>query len=177
MDPQLGLVEVDGEALPVRAQHDLAAGQWPLAIAVAQLAVAHVLVGASRAMLELARGHALERVQFGQPIAGFQAVRHRLADTLVAIEAASAALGSAWDEGSPSAAGLAKALAGRSARTAIRHCQQVLAGIGFTAEHDFHHYVRRVLVFDELFGSGRALTCNLGRELLANRELPTLPPL
>jgi hypothetical protein len=177
MDPQLGLVEVAGDGLPVRAQHDLASGEWPRAIALAQLAVAHVLVGASRAMLELARGHALERVQFGQPIAGFQAVRHRLADTLVAIEAADAAIGSAWDEGSPPAAATAKALAGRSARTAMRHCQQVLAGIGFTTEHDFHLYVRRVLVFDELFGTARALTRNQGRELLSRRQLPALPPL
>ncbi len=177
VDPQLGLVEVVGDGVPFRAQHDLASGEWPRAVALAQLAVAHALVGASRAMLELARDHALERIQFGQPIAAFQAVRHRLADTLVAIEAADAALGSAWDEGSPPAAALAKALAGRSARTAIRHCQQVLAGIGFTTEHDFHHYVRRVLVFDELFGTARTLTRGLGRELLATRQLPPLPPL
>ena len=39
----------------------------------------------------LAREHALERVQFDRPIAGFQAVRHRLAEGLVAIEAADAA--------------------------------------------------------------------------------------
>jgi hypothetical protein len=177
VDPQLGLVEVAGEGVPVRAQHDLASGQWPRAIALAQLAVAHVLVGASGAMLELARGHALERIQFEQPIAGFQVVRHRLADTLVAIEAASAALDSAWGEGSPPAAAMAKALAGRSARTAVRHCQQVLAGLGFTAEHPFHHYVRRVLVLDELFGTARALTRDLGRELLTSRQLPALPPL
>ena len=52
--------------------------------------------GASRTMLDLAREHAVERVQFDRPIAGFQAVRHRLAETLVAIEAADAALDAAW---------------------------------------------------------------------------------
>ena len=177
VDPQLGLFEVASDGVGFRAQHDLAGGEWTRAVALAQLAVAHALVGASRAMLELARVHALERIQFGQPIAAFQAVRHRLADTLVAIEAADAALDSAWREGSRQAAWLAKALAGRGARTAIRHCQQVLAGIGFTAEHDFHHYVRRVLVYDELFGPARTLTRDLGRELLATRQLPPLPPL
>ncbi len=96
VDPQLGLVEVAGDGVPFQAQHDLASGEWPRAVGMAQLAVAHALVGASRAMLELARRHALERIQFGQPIAAFQAVRHRLADTLVAIEAADAALVSAW---------------------------------------------------------------------------------
>ena len=72
---------------------------------------------------------------------------------------------------------MAKALAGRGARTAARHCQQVLAGIGFTTEHPLHRYVRRVLVLDELFGSARALTRQLGDELLDDRQLPPLLPL
>ena len=174
VDPGLGLVEVSGNHVPVTAEYDLASGTWPRAIALARLAVGHELVGASRAMLELARRHALERIQFGRPIADFQAVRHRLADALVAIESADAALVSAWDERSPQAAAMAKALAGRSARTATRHCQQVLAGIGFTTEHRLHHYVRRVLVLDELFGTARTLTTDLGQEQLATRRLPPL---
>ncbi len=177
VDPVLGLVEVTGDAIPVTSARRLEPDRWSSAVAVAQLALAHELVGASKAMLELARGHALDRVQFDRPIASFQAVRHRLADTLVGTEAAAAALDSAWDEGSPASAAWAKALAGRSARTATRHCQQVLAGIGFTTEHDFHHYVRRVLVLDQLFGTERALTRELGRSLLATRQLPSLPPL
>ena len=48
---------------------------------------------------------------------------------------------------------MAKAVAGRSARTVAKNCQQVLAGIGFTTEHHFHRYLRRILVLDELFGS------------------------
>ena len=139
--------------------------------------VGHELVGAARAMLELARAHALDRIQFGQPIGRFQAVRHRLADTLVAVEAADAALDAAWEDPSPPAAAMAKALAGRGARTAARHAQQVLAGIGFTTEHDLHRYVRRVLVLDQLVGAGRALTTDLGHQLLASRQLPPLPPL
>ena len=128
-------------------------------------------------MLELARRHALGRVQFGRPIASFQAVRHRLAETLVAVESAEAVLGAAWEDGSPTTAAVAKALAGRGARTAARHCQQVLAGIGFTTEHPFHRYVRRALVLDELFGSSRSLTRELGVELLAARRLPDFAPL
>jgi alkylation response protein AidB-like acyl-CoA dehydrogenase len=177
VDQSLGLVEVTGSTVPIIAQRQLDPSSWPQAVALAQLALGHELVGCSRAMLELARGHALERIQFGQPIASFQAVRHRLAETLVAIEASDAALSSAWDEGSPRAAADAKALAGRSAQTGVRHCQQVLAGIGFTTEHDFHHYLRRVLVLDQLFGTSRGLTREFGRELLATRRVPPLPPL
>ena len=69
-------------------------------------------------------------MQFGRPIARFQAVRHRLADALVAVEALEAALAAAREQPSPETAALAKALAGRSVHTVARHCQQVLAGIG-----------------------------------------------
>ena len=122
-------------------------------------------------MLSLARTHALDRVQFGRPIASFQAVRHRLAETLVAIEGAEATLVAAEDElGSL----LAKAAAGHAALTTARHCQQVLAGIGFTAEHELHRHVRRTLVLDGLLGSARELTREAGAVL---RERGTAPRL
>ncbi len=174
IDPSFGLVEVTAGAA---AGEPVAAHDWPAAVAVARLAVGHELVGAARAMLELARAHALERVQFGRPISAFQAVRHRLAETLVVIEAADAMLVAAWEDGSPQTAAMAKALAGRGARVAVRHCQQVLAGIGFTTEHPFHRYLRRVLVLDQLFGASRTLTAELGRDLLRSRTLPVLQPL
>lgn len=177
MAPHLGLVEVTGTDVAYTVRGDPAACDWTGAVALARLAVGHELVGASRRMLDLAREHALHRIQFDRPISSFQAVRHRLADTLVAIEAAAASLESAWDDRSPASAAMAKALAGRAARTAARHCQQVLAGIGFTTEHGFHRSVRRVLVLDELFGTARSLTRQFGRQLLSTRLLPPLPPL
>ena len=177
MDPELGLVEVHGTVTKEALRSEVASPSWPGAVALAQLALGHQLVGTARTMLELARRHALERVQFGQPIGRFQAVRHRLAETLVAIESAEAVLGAAWEDGSPTTAAVAKALAGRGARTAARHCQQVLAGIGFTTEHEFHRYAWRALVLDELFGSSRSLTRELGVELLAARRLPDFAPL
>lgn len=174
MDPWLGLVEVSGE---VAGGESLGPVDWEGAIALAQVALGHELAGASRRMLELAREHALAREQFGQPIAKFQAIRHRLAETLFAVETAEAVLDAAWLDGTPGTAAMAKALAGRGARTAARHCQQVLAGIGFTTEHPLQRYVRRVLVLDELLGSSRALTRSLGDELLRSRQLPPLLPL
>ncbi len=85
--------------------------------ACGQRATAHQIAGASRTMLTLACAHALERVQFGRRIASFQAVRHRLAEALVAVEALEATLAAAADEPSPLTAALAKATAGRTART------------------------------------------------------------
>jgi len=174
LDPRLGLVEV---AAGTSARLATPSAAWAEAVALGQRALGHELVGAARAMLRLARDHALDRVQFGRPIAGFQAVRHRLAETLVAIEAADAALVAAADDGTPWAAAVAKAIAGRSARTTARHCQQVLAGIGFTDEHDLHLYVRRARVLDHLLGDSRSLTRRLGEQLLADRTLPAILPL
>ena len=127
-------------------------------------------------MLELARVHALERIQFGRPIATFQAVRHRLAEALVAVEAAAALLDAAWEDPSPVTAGMAKAFAGRSARSAARHCQQVLAGIGFTTEHPLHLFIRRTIVLDQLLGGGSLLTRQLGADILRTGTLPARLP-
>jgi hypothetical protein len=174
IDPWLGLIEVSGE---VSEATPAGPADWRAAVAAGHRALAHELVGASRRMLELARQHALDRIQFGRPIARFQAIRHRLAETLIAIEMADAMLGAAWLDRAPQTAAMAKATAGRSARTAARHCQQVLAGIGFTTEHDLHRYARRVLVLEQLLGATRALTRELGTEILAQQRLPPLLPL
>ena len=173
-DPALGLAEVAGEA---GVWKELGSADWLAAVALGQLALGHELVGASMRMLELAREHALARVQSGRPIAMFQAVSHRLAEALVAIESAAAVLDAAWLDHEPQTAGMAKAIAGRAARVTARHGQQVLAGIGFTTEHPFHRYLRRILVLEQLLGGTHSLTRELGAEILARRELPALLPL
>ena len=153
--------------LPLR---QVAAGD-PVPLAAGRVALGWWLLGTGRAMLDLARAHALERLQFGRPIASFQAVRHRLAETVVALDGAEATLVAAHDDlGSL----LAKAAAGQAALTAARHCQQVLGGMGFTAEHGLHRHVRRALVLDGLLGSARELTREAGALLLETRSAPRL---
>jgi hypothetical protein len=175
LDPGLGLVELRGSA--EAATRPLAPGAWEAALAAGQRAVAHQLVGAAAQILALAREHALDRVQFGVPIASFQALRHKLADTYVAVESARAALDAAWEDRSPFPASVAKAIAGRAGRLAATHGQQVLAGIGFTTEHPLHTYVRRVRALDGLLGDSRTLTQAIGGQLLEAKGLPALLPL
>jgi hypothetical protein len=137
------------------------------------------LVGTSRAMLSLARQHAVDRVQFGRHISSFQAIRHRLAETLVAIEGAEATLQAATECDDPQglASMLAKAAAGQAALTSARHCQQVLGGIGFTAEHPLHRHIKRSLILDGLLGSSRELTRAAGKALVAAGSAPRLAQL
>jgi len=177
VDPRLGLLEVTAGTIGLTTGPVALGDRWTAAVADARLALAHQLVGTSRKMLELAREHALDRVQFGRPIAGFQAIRHRLAETLVAVETAEAMLDAAWLDGSTRTPAMAKAVAGREARVAAKHCQQVLAGIGFTTEHDLHLYIRRALVLNGLFGTAKSITAAQGTDLLASRQLPPLLPL
>jgi alkylation response protein AidB-like acyl-CoA dehydrogenase len=177
VDPGLGLVQVTGLGLDTTGQSEGVTVDWAAAVALGRLALAHELVGASRTMLELARQHALDRIQFGRPIASFQAVRHRLAETLVGIEMAEAALEAAWLDRSTDTAAMAKAVAGRAARTTAGHCQQVLAGIGFTAEHPLHRFVRRTLVLDGMFGTAASITRAQGAAMIDSRALPPLLPL
>jgi hypothetical protein len=177
IDPDLSLLEVSGRCVVTGGSARPLAGNWPTALALGRLAVAHELVGASRTMLDLACEHARNRIQFGRPIGSFQAIRHRLAETLVGIEMAEAMLDSAWRDGAPATAAMAKAVAGRQARTTSRHSQQVLAGIGFTTEHPLHHYIRRTLVLDGLLGNTLTLTRALGIEGITTARLPALPRL
>lgn len=160
-DPDADVLDGD---LPLRPVPDGA----PVPLAAGRAALGWWLAGTGRAMLRLAREHALDRAQFGRPIAAFQAVRHRLAETLVELEGAEAALAAPHAPADAElAALLGKAAAGRAALTAARHCQQVLGGIGFTAEHELHRHVRRALVLDGLLGGSRELTREAGRILRA----------
>ena len=173
---------LDGE-VPLRR---LTAGRTavdPAVLAAGRRAVGWWLLGTGRAMLALARAHAVDRVQFGRPIASFQAVRHKLAETLVALDGAEAALTAADEQASDPATAiddvelaalLAKAASGQAALTAARHCQQVLGGIGFTAEHPLHVHVKRALLLDGLLGSARELTREAGRRVITAGVAPRL---
>jgi len=175
VDPAGGLhrarIDVDSAGV---AGSPLDPAAWDAAVAAGRRAVGHQVSGATRTMLDLARTHALDRVQFGRPVAQFQAVRHRLAEALVAIEGLEATLGAAWDDGTPITAALAKAAAGRTARTVATHCQQVLAGIGFTTDHPFHLSLKRTMVLEGLFGTADAIVLDVGRTLIRTGTVPTL---
>ncbi|MEU7305493.1 acyl-CoA dehydrogenase family protein [Streptomyces sp. NPDC007206] len=112
-------------------------------------------------------GHALDatvefvkrRHQFGRPIGSFQAVKHRLADVLVALEAARSASAYATacvaiaSPQLPVAAGAAAVVCSETFRRATAEYVQLHGGIGFTWEHSAHLYVRRARSSEVLFGT------------------------
>ena len=108
------------------------------------VALAAECVGASQRLLEMAVQHLLTREQFGRPLGSFQALRHRIADLTVLVEAARS---STWYAGSgtdlPVSAPLALATASDAFCSVAGEAIQLHGGIGFTWEHDVHLYFKR----------------------------------
>ena len=150
---------------------------WTAVRAAGHLALAHEMNAVGAAMLLLAVEHTTSREQFGQRLSGFQVVRHKLADVRVWQEAASLAAEAAEEANDATSGLLAKTLAGRFLRTARENCQQLLGGMGFTQEHDFHRYLRRALVLENLLGSTAALRAELGSSIRSAGSVPRLATL
>jgi alkylation response protein AidB-like acyl-CoA dehydrogenase len=137
---------------------DILPGAAPVAIALARTIVAAEAVGGAQDCVDTAVGYAKVREQFGRTIGTFQAVKHHLANMLVAAESATATV---WDAARAAEAGeeafaLMAACAATLAFPSYVHNAelniQVHGGIGFTWEHDAHLHLRRSLAVRGLFG-------------------------
>ena len=125
----------------------------------ARIALAAEAVGGAERVLEMTCEHARQRVQFGRPIGSFQAVKHRLADMMVEVEAAKSA---AWyaacvaDERAEElaeAAAIAKSYCCEAYFDCAANALQLHGGIGFTWEHDVQLYFKRARASATLLGT------------------------
>jgi len=135
----------------------------------ALLAVAADSVGVAARALAMAVEWARERHQFGRAIGSFQAVSHRCADILVALEGARSQVLAAAEvdiEESEYLADLATAAALDAAVTATEGALQIHGGIGFTWEHPIHLLLRRAQTNAVLVGRADALRNRAAGELL-----------
>ncbi|MGU3432466.1 acyl-CoA dehydrogenase family protein [Actinomycetes bacterium M1A6_2h] len=128
---------------------------------LATLALACENTGVADALLETTVEYVKTRQQFSRPVGSFQAVKHRLADALLALERARSAsryAAAVYDE-NPSDASLAIAVAGAVCTDAAvllaSEAIQLHGGIGFTWEHPAHSYYRRVMGNEALQGNSR----------------------
>jgi alkylation response protein AidB-like acyl-CoA dehydrogenase len=133
-------------------------------------------VGIARAALAVAVSHARTRHQFGQPLAGFQAVKQAVADAATAIEAAwLLVLQAAWhkERGRPVTrlAAEAKLLATERAVEVCDRAIQLLGGYGYTRELPVERYFRDVRVTTIYEGTSQIQRLVIARQAL--RELAT----
>jgi alkylation response protein AidB-like acyl-CoA dehydrogenase len=157
---RLNLIDTTRAYYVVRADGgDPLPGNIAPAVDSGVVALAAELVGVAQRGLDIAKDYAKEREQFGRPIGAYQAVSHRLADMLWAVEEArSLTYYAAWCAGAepeslPLAASMAKARASDAACEVTHDAIQTLGGIGFTWEHDIHFFLKRARVSAQLMGS------------------------
>jgi len=116
------------------------------------------------------------RVQFGRPIGSFQALKHRMADLHVLVEAArSASYGAVEGTVDPS---VAKAYCSEAFHTVAGEAIQLHGGIAITWEHDAHLFMRRAAALGHLLAPRRAATdlVELTRRGIARAKAIELPP-
>ncbi|RZB20788.1 acyl-CoA dehydrogenase [Streptomyces sp. F001] len=94
-----------------------------------------------------------QRMQFGTPIGSFQAVKHRLADTLLALEFARPLLFGAALSTAPADIAAAKVTAGEAAYTAARTALQLHGAIGYTEELDLSLWLRKARPLRDAWGT------------------------
>jgi len=126
----------------------------------AAVALAAEQVGGAQRCLDMAVAYAKEREQFGRPIGSFQAIKHKCADMMTAVETARSAayyaacvasLGDDSDE-LASVASLAKAWCSDAFFRCAADCIQIHGGVGFTWEYDCHLYFKRARASEHFLG-------------------------
>ena len=137
------------------------------------------MAGAMQAVLRRTVEHARDRVQFGKSIAAFQAVQQQIAQCGAEAAAAACAAQVAFRSAARAdrrgdASGdarfeiaAAKLRANLAVETVTAVAHQVHGAIGFTHEHDLHHYTRRLLAWRSEFGSDRHWSETLGQAVIS----------
>ncbi len=145
-------------------------------------AVAIGAIGIARAAFEFARDYALEREQFGKPIAKHEAIAFKLADMATEIDAAwLLTLRSAWmaQNGIPFARGegsMAKLMAGDVAMRVTTDAVQVLGGYGYIKEYPVERFMRDAKIYQIWEGTAEIQRLVISRLILGERKALSARP-
>jgi alkylation response protein AidB-like acyl-CoA dehydrogenase len=145
-------------------------------IAVGELAggrigIGSLALGIGQAALEEATRYALERKQFDQQIADFQAIQWKLADCATDLEAArlllmNAAFKKEQGRSFSKEASMAKLFATESANRTCYEAMQIFGGYGYTVDFAIERYSRDVRVTSIYEGTSEIQRLIIARELL-----------
>jgi acyl-CoA dehydrogenase len=132
------------------------------------------MAGALERILDLSLRYAGEREQFGRPIARFQAIQHNLAVMACEVAAATRAADAALGVLESADAGMlelevaaAKARVGESCGVVAETAHQVHGAMGYTYEHQLHHFTRRLWAWRDEYGDESFWQSRLGRHVSA----------
>jgi alkylation response protein AidB-like acyl-CoA dehydrogenase len=153
-------VRFEGVHVPASGEVGSAGAVVERALAVAIVLQAAESVGAADGLLAATVDYAKKRMQFGRTIGSFQAIKHRLANLAMELEAMRAAAhyaALALGDGLEDAQAAVATVGGYVDDTFAHLCGEAVqlhGGIGFTWEHDAHLFVRRAKVNQALYGDG-----------------------
>ncbi|MFE0546693.1 acyl-CoA dehydrogenase family protein [Streptomyces sp. NPDC058891] len=140
-------------ATPLPGGEPLTGAAPARALAWARLATAAQSLGVGLSLLARTVAYVGQRVQFGVPIGAFQAVKHRLADTKIALEFARPLVFGAALTMAPADVAAAKAAAGEAAYAAARTALQLHGAIGYTAEYDLSLWLTKARALRTAWGT------------------------
>ncbi len=136
-----------------------------------RVGIASLALGLGLRATEVASAYALEREQFGRPIAKFQAIQWLLADSTTELEAARLlTMRAAWlkEQGKPFTreASMAKLYSSEKSNSACDRAIQVLGGYGYATEYEVERYLRDVRVTRIYEGTSEIQRLVIGRGVL-----------
>ena len=175
-EPVARAVRIDGAAVTALAPAGLSFEAAAEALGLRRaLAHAVAMTAALQRVAELTIGYAGQRVQFGQPIARFQAVQTHLARlaseaqrAAVVVDAVRAALGDGDDlRPERGLIAAARTLAGDAAILGARTAHQVHGAIGVTMEYPLQRFTRRLWEWEAADGTAARWAWRLGRDATA----------
>jgi pimeloyl-CoA dehydrogenase small subunit len=150
-------VQVPREALLAELDNALPTVQRVVEAGIA--ATSAEVIGTMEAMQAMTLDYLKTRQQFGKPIGDNQALQHRAAEMLVAMEqgrsmAMLAAMSLEEEDAAERARSIsmAKVGVGQAGRFVSQNAVQLHGGIGMTEEYAVGHFFRRVMVIEHLFG-------------------------
>jgi alkylation response protein AidB-like acyl-CoA dehydrogenase len=140
-----------------------------------RIGIAAQAVGIAQAAYDVAREYAKERHAFGQPIAKFQAIQHKLADMSMEIDAARLLVHrAAWlkqnDRPHAEAGAKAKLFASEMARRQTGEAIQILGGYGYTKEFPVERYYRDAKITEIYEGTSEIQRLVIARAILGLQE-------
>jgi alkylation response protein AidB-like acyl-CoA dehydrogenase len=140
-----------------------------------RIGIAAQALGIAQAAYDVAREYAKQRHAFGQPIARFQAIQHKLADMSMEIDAARLLVyRAAWlkERGEPhtEAGAKAKLFASEMARRQTSEAIQVLGGYGYTKEFPVERYYRDAKITEIYEGTSEIQRLVIARSILGLQE-------
>ena len=132
-----------------------------------------MMAGALEQALQIAVGYVLERKQFGQPLAKFQAIQHQLAVMATEVAASTRSVDQMqMTEGVPSDldVAIAKARVGEAVGLSTDTAHQVMGAMGYTREHHLNYLTRRLWLWRDQFGHETFWQSEIGKHFLSANQ-------